>query len=144
MMRSFQTIGEEVPRPASVAFHAMFSLALQVNGRLDSEDTPRLDGPRHCGQFSADSCVATSETAPTTAKTNLAPKNARTAWTRVFIWRQQVYSSLLIGSGESRQESCDRAGAYAPVVAPVKSDPPQGGSLVAFVLRSSLLQGGRP
>src|SRR5688572_1058419 len=134
MMRSFQTIGDEVPRPASVAFHAMFSFALQVNGRLDSEDTPWLDGPRHCGQFSAESSVTTSENPPTTAMTNLAPNNARPAWTRIFIWRQQVYSSLLIGSGESLQESCDRAGAYAPVVAPVKPDPPQDGSLVAFVL----------
>ena len=55
MTRSFQTMGDEVPSPARGVRHAMFSLALHVVGRSDSDDTPWLDGPRHCGQFSAES-----------------------------------------------------------------------------------------
>jgi hypothetical protein len=43
-------MGDELPRPASVARHFRFSFALHVVGRPDSAETPRLDGPRHCGQ----------------------------------------------------------------------------------------------
>ena len=44
-------IGELWPRPGIAVFHATFSLALQLRGRPDSEDTPDPPGPRHCGQF---------------------------------------------------------------------------------------------
>ena len=36
---------------ASDAFQARFSLPLQVVGSADPDAIPRLDGPRHCGQF---------------------------------------------------------------------------------------------
>ena len=38
--RSPQTMGDDVPSPASAARHAMFSLALHVVGRPVSEETP--------------------------------------------------------------------------------------------------------
>ena len=53
MTRSPQTMGDELPSPASGARQARFSLAPHVVGRPDSCDTPRLDGPRHCGQSPA-------------------------------------------------------------------------------------------
>src|SRR5262249_45826090 len=46
-------IGEEAPNPTSLAFQATFSLAVQRTGSPVSEETPWLDGPRHCGQSSA-------------------------------------------------------------------------------------------
>ena len=52
-MRSPLTIGVEMPTPASGAFHATFSVALQRVGSAASEDTPVACGPRQCGQSSA-------------------------------------------------------------------------------------------
>ena len=72
MTRSPQTMGEEVPRPASGARQARFSLAPHVVGRPASCDTPRLDGPRHCGQFSA------ASSAPD--RTSVASQTAEVRW----------------------------------------------------------------
>ena len=68
--RSPQTIGDDVPRPASGARQAMFCFALHVVGRRASGDTPELDGPRHCGQF----CAAISEAARITHATSAEPR----------------------------------------------------------------------
>jgi hypothetical protein len=38
----------------------MFSFAFQRNGKFVSADTPWLDGPRNCGQFSAVNSTAKS------------------------------------------------------------------------------------
>jgi hypothetical protein len=68
MTRSPQTMGDDVPSPASVARQATFRLALHVVGSPVSNETPRLDGPRHCGQFWADSSAPATAIA-TTART---------------------------------------------------------------------------
>src|ERR1044071_4376266 len=52
-MRSPQTIGVEVPRPASGVFQAMFFSALHSTGTFFSGEMPSAEGPRHCGQFAA-------------------------------------------------------------------------------------------
>src|SRR5215813_14627159 len=52
---SFQTIGDEWPRPGSAVFHTMFLFTPHSSGRFFSSETPRLCGPRHCGQFEAPS-----------------------------------------------------------------------------------------
>src|SRR5262245_66338981 len=50
-----QTIGDEWPRPGSAVFQTMFLSAPHSMGRFFSSETPRLCGPRHCGQFEAPS-----------------------------------------------------------------------------------------
>ena len=60
--RSPQTIGDETPTPPSGVFQAMFCVSLQRLRQPRLAPTRRLPaGPRHCGQFSADS-VAPSNT----------------------------------------------------------------------------------
>jgi hypothetical protein len=56
----------------------MFSVALQVTGSPDSDETPRLDGPRHCGQLSAGKDWLASNVVSAIRAT------ARRAWW--FIW----------------------------------------------------------
>src|SRR5215475_10192379 len=46
-----QTIGDEWPRPGSAVFQTTFLSAPHSTGRFRSSETPRLRGPRHCGQF---------------------------------------------------------------------------------------------
>src|SRR5215468_1957439 len=50
-----QIIGDEWPRPGSAVFQTMFLSAPHSVGRFFSSETPRLCGPRHCGQFEAPS-----------------------------------------------------------------------------------------
>ena len=53
MTRSPQTIGEEMPAPRSSAFHATFSVSLQVVGNPVESVRPSPRGPRNRGQFSS-------------------------------------------------------------------------------------------
>ena len=53
-MWSPQTIGVEPDQAGSASFQAMFSFADHFSGRFFSPLSPFSDGPRHCGQFSAD------------------------------------------------------------------------------------------
>jgi hypothetical protein len=48
-----QVMGEDAPNPASETFQAIFFPGPQLVGSPDSEEMPRLDGPRHCGQSPA-------------------------------------------------------------------------------------------
>ena len=48
-----QTIGVDPDHAGIASFHATFSVCDHLTGRLRSPLTPFLDGPRHCGQFSA-------------------------------------------------------------------------------------------
>ena len=57
-MVSPQIIGVEPLRPGIGSFHVMFSVVLHLMGRPFSLLTPFSDGPRHCGQFSADNVTA--------------------------------------------------------------------------------------
>ena len=57
-MRSPQTIGVEPDHAGSASFQVMFSVFDQRTGRFFSPLMPLSDGPRHCGQFSADSAAA--------------------------------------------------------------------------------------
>ena len=52
-MRSPQTIGVEPDHAGSGSFQVTFSVVDQRTGRFFSALTPFSDGPRHCGQFSA-------------------------------------------------------------------------------------------
>src|SRR5215212_3279302 len=63
--RSPQTIGVEPDQAGSCSFQATFSDADHFTGRLRSPLTPLSDGPRHCGQFSAEGRAAVIESAPT-------------------------------------------------------------------------------
>jgi hypothetical protein len=56
-IRSPQTIGEEYPAGSAV-FHAMFFPGPHSVGSCCSIEIPWLPGPRHCGQFSADTVAA--------------------------------------------------------------------------------------
>jgi hypothetical protein len=48
-----QTIGVEPLKPGSGSFHATFSCALHLSGRLRSSLVPFNCAPRHCGQLEA-------------------------------------------------------------------------------------------
>jgi hypothetical protein len=60
-MVSFQMMGVEPLRPGIGTFHAMFSSGDHFKGRPFSELMPFNAGPRHCGQFSADSVAMAIE-----------------------------------------------------------------------------------
>src|SRR5262245_55201623 len=62
-MRSFHTIGDECPLGSSV-FQATFLVADHSVGTFASLEIPWLPGPRHWGQFSAES-VAVAITSAT-------------------------------------------------------------------------------
>ena len=63
-MRSPQTIGVEPDHAGSCSFQLTFSVADHLTGRFFSPLRPFSDGPRHCGQFSAeDAAVAANNTA---------------------------------------------------------------------------------
>ncbi len=64
-MRSPQTIGVEPDQAGSCSFQLTFSVADHFTGRFFSPLMPFSDGPRHCGQFSADGRAAVTESAPT-------------------------------------------------------------------------------
>ena len=66
-MRLPQTMGVETPRPRSLTRQATFSVSLHVEGRFDSEDTPVSPGPRHAGQFSAESTAVVARASVTAA-----------------------------------------------------------------------------
>ena len=51
-------IGVDPLRPGIGSFQAMFSVVLHLSGRPFSVLMPFIAGPRHCGQFSADSVAA--------------------------------------------------------------------------------------
>ena len=53
-MRSPQTIGVEPDHAGSCSFQVTFSVVDHLTGRFFSPLRPFSDGPRHCGQFSAD------------------------------------------------------------------------------------------
>jgi hypothetical protein len=53
-MRSFQTIGVAPLRLGTGSFQAMFSVADHLTGKFFSPLAPFSEGPRHCGQLSAD------------------------------------------------------------------------------------------
>jgi hypothetical protein len=46
-----QTIGDDQLRPGRSVFHATFSVADHLSGRLALMLTPEAFGPRNCGQF---------------------------------------------------------------------------------------------
>src|SRR5215207_1067294 len=48
--RSPDTMGVEPLRSGIGSFHATFSAAVHLSGRLRSALTPFMSGPRHCGQ----------------------------------------------------------------------------------------------
>ena len=50
-MRSFQTTGDDDPRPGISTFHLMFFVSLHSIGGFAVRDTPVMSGPRHCAQF---------------------------------------------------------------------------------------------
>ena len=52
-MRSFQTIGDECPRPGTVARQSTFSVLDQRSGYPESVASPCPLGPRHRGQYDA-------------------------------------------------------------------------------------------
>src|SRR6266850_4154485 len=60
-MRSPQTIGVDPDHAGSSSFHVMFSVFDQRTGRFFSPLRPFADGPRHCGQFSADGAAAVAQ-----------------------------------------------------------------------------------
>jgi hypothetical protein len=60
--RSFQTIGVEPDHAGSGSVHASPSVRDQRTGNPVSWLTPFRDGPRHCGQFSAESAEPPSNT----------------------------------------------------------------------------------
>ena len=66
-MRSPQTMGDECPLGSSV-FHAMFLFGAHSVGSCFSVEMPCPAGPRHCGQFSADTLAARTTTALAVAK----------------------------------------------------------------------------
>src|SRR5688572_19129586 len=49
-MRSFQTTGDDDPRPGISTFHLMFLVSLHSIGGFAVRDTPVMSGPRHCAQ----------------------------------------------------------------------------------------------
>src|SRR6185503_16263674 len=53
-----QTIGEECDRPSIGVFHLMFLVGLHSEGRFFSFEMPEPSGPRHCGQFPAETVRA--------------------------------------------------------------------------------------
>src|SRR5688572_5659411 len=53
-----QTIGDERARPSIAVFHFMFLVGLHSDGRFFSFEMPEPSGPRHCGQFPADTFAA--------------------------------------------------------------------------------------
>ena len=50
-IRSFQTTGDDDPRPGIWTFHLTFFVSLHSIGGLAVRDTPVMSGPRHCAQF---------------------------------------------------------------------------------------------
>src|SRR6266545_791876 len=59
-MRLPQMMGVDPERSGMASFHTTFSVWLQRAGRSDSPLTPLSDGPRHCGQFSANPAAASA------------------------------------------------------------------------------------
>ena len=57
-MRSFQTTGDDEPRPGISTFHLMFFVSLHSIGGFAVRDTPVMSGPRHCAQFFGSLTVA--------------------------------------------------------------------------------------
>src|SRR5438874_1193672 len=61
--RSSQTIGEEFPGPGNFTRQTMLFVALHEIGKSFSSVSPFPCGPRHCGQFDAETpidCAATA------------------------------------------------------------------------------------
>src|SRR6185369_172861 len=54
-----QTMGDECDRPSIGVFHLMFFVGLHSDGRFFSLEMPEPSGPRHCGQFPAETVRAT-------------------------------------------------------------------------------------
>src|SRR6185503_7102781 len=54
-----QTMGDECDRPSIGVFHLMFFVGLHSDGRFFSFEMPEPSGPRHCGQFPAETVRAT-------------------------------------------------------------------------------------
>ena len=57
-MRSFQTTGDDEPRPGISTFHLMFFVSLHSIGGFAVRDTPVMSGPRHCAQFFGSAVLA--------------------------------------------------------------------------------------
>src|SRR5882762_5536494 len=55
------TIGVDPDHAGRSSFHVMFSVFDQRTGRFFSPLRPLADGPRHCGQFSADGAAAAAQ-----------------------------------------------------------------------------------
>src|SRR5687768_16639580 len=68
--RSPHTMGVEPLRSGIASFHATFSAAVHLSGRLRSALTPLSAGPRHCGQF-AEAHTGSSSAARHDDKSNL-------------------------------------------------------------------------
>ena len=64
-------------RPGSASFQVMFSVFDQRTGRFFSALRPLSDGPRHCGQFSADDDAKRRETEQQHGDKNARRANAR-------------------------------------------------------------------
>jgi hypothetical protein len=64
-MRSFQTTGDDDPRPGISTFHLMFLVSLHSIGGFAVRDTPVMSGPRHCAQFFGSPTEAWRETVQT-------------------------------------------------------------------------------
>src|SRR4030095_5803959 len=61
-IRSFQTIGVELPRSGSATRQRTFSFVLQRKGRFVSRQIPLPSAPRHAGQLPASAAELRSET----------------------------------------------------------------------------------
>src|SRR5262245_14308965 len=66
-IRSFQTIGVELPRSGSATRQRTFSFVLQRKGRFASRQIPLPSAPRHAGQLPASAVELRSETDTTAA-----------------------------------------------------------------------------
>jgi len=66
--RPFQTIGVELPRPGNGTRHETFSFVLQRSGRFFSLARPLPSGPRHPGQFAAETDAVRAHQSQETAQ----------------------------------------------------------------------------
>ncbi len=70
-MWSPHTIGVDPDQAGSGSFQVMFSFADQRSGRFFSSLSPFSDGPRHCGQFSADGAATAANNTNTVSAIRL-------------------------------------------------------------------------
>src|SRR5882672_1983958 len=94
-IRFSHTMGDECPGGRS-AFHRMFFVELHSAGTRASIEMPWLPGPRHCGQFSAETvAVAAARMSATLKRLNGIMRNVYSSCSVVASSRLPVAVRLL-------------------------------------------------